>query len=133
MSLNASKIRLDSVRKCDVYWKGISDRIRTLCLGALVLVWGVFSQKREETGLLVTVPEKELLLAAAALAVIVIAFDFAEYLFGVQLQANPCGRNRRIAFISLRNMGDANAQAEDSRRAVSVGDAMRSSLLDLTA
>jgi hypothetical protein len=85
---NADSIHAEALKQKDKYWEGISDRTRTLCLGTLVLIWGILSQKVGESGLTYAAHTKSDLLKIAACAVIVLALDYIEYLaaFGYRCQ-----------------------------------------------
>jgi hypothetical protein len=77
----------------DLYWNGLSDRTRSLCLGTLVLIWSIFTEKKFETGFLVSPNAKRALLAIAASSVFVIALDLMEYVLGLQLRRKLSGES----------------------------------------
>jgi uncharacterized membrane protein len=61
---------------------GISERTRAMCLGSLVVIWGMFSQK--EARISPSVREAHWLLGVAVAMVVVLALDMLELLFGIQ-------------------------------------------------
>lgn len=91
MATNAAGHLADSLKQKDEYAKGISDRTRTLSLGALVLIWGIFSQKAGDSDLKFDPHSKADLLIVAACAVIVLAFDFFEYIAAYEYRRQQAG------------------------------------------
>jgi hypothetical protein len=71
-----------SVReKRQYYLDGLSDRVRTMCLGSLVLIWGLLTQQ-ETIRLQISATQDRGLLWVAFAAVAVLALDILEYVFG---------------------------------------------------
>jgi hypothetical protein len=71
-----------------------SRRTRALCIGALILIWGLFSDKADVR----LSPSPQLLhwlLGIALAAVVVLALDVAENLFGYQDSRKALGENVR--------------------------------------
>jgi len=67
----------------DSFLNGISERTRTMALGALVTVWGLFTGK--DHGMVTLSPRSSRALLFLALgAVLVLVLDFVEYAFGYQ-------------------------------------------------
>ena len=63
------------------YFNALSDRTRTLCLGALALIWGILIQKSPEHGIHTTHVTKVFLFVIGFLAIFVLVLDFGEYAF----------------------------------------------------
>jgi hypothetical protein len=84
-------IRLKEIEKRDKYWEGISERTRALCLGTLVLIWGIFSQKKGDATIFFSPRAKLFLLAIAGISVLVLGFDFLEYLASFQHHRRASG------------------------------------------
>ena len=66
--------------KGGTYDSGISDRIRAMSLGCLVLIWGIFAGESKE--LVLSLSIKIALLCIGLGAVLVLLFDFVEYALG---------------------------------------------------
>jgi hypothetical protein len=69
----------DTVRR-DLYRNGLSDRTRTMCVGALVLIWGLLTQKQDEINL--SAMDRRSLMRVAVTVVVVLGLDLAEYVMG---------------------------------------------------
>jgi hypothetical protein len=67
----------------DASLAAVSDRTRTMCVGALVLIWGVFSEKGD-VKLSLSPRRTDWLLAVGLGAIIVLALDVVEFLFAYQ-------------------------------------------------
>jgi hypothetical protein len=81
---DADASRAEAEKRQESFWLGVSDRTRSMCLGSLVLVWGIFSQKKDEAILQVSSSSKVLLLAVALFSVVVVGIDLVEYLASFQ-------------------------------------------------
>ncbi len=107
MAGGAQAILDEALKQRDKYWEGISERTRTLCLGTLVVIWGVFSQKTNETGLSFDAYARSALLKIAACAVVVLGLDFAEYLAAFQYRRQLSGDRvfgRKFRYQSLEKV-----------------------------
>ncbi|MGD1082190.1 MAG: hypothetical protein ABR881_28060 [Candidatus Sulfotelmatobacter sp.] len=69
--------------KRDAFLDSISDRVRTMSLGALVVVWGLFTGK-EQNAFHFGVRSEIALLCVAIGAVLVVILDLIEYSMGYQ-------------------------------------------------
>jgi hypothetical protein len=96
MNANADAYLEKSRIQKEKYWKGVSDRTRTLSLGALVLIWGIFSQKVGESELKFDATSKSYLLGIALCAVVVLALDFFEYLAAYRYRRQQAGEEVRF-------------------------------------
>lgn len=65
----------------DKYLDGINDRIKTMALGTLVLIWGLFIGD-EHKGLVLSKGSRIALLVVALGSVLVLLLDYLEYLMG---------------------------------------------------
>lgn len=79
MEENASATLARRKKERDDYLNALSDRTRTLCLGTVVLLWGILTQKDSDHGLAVTRPWKIALLVIGFSAIVVLVLDFGEY------------------------------------------------------
>jgi len=77
----AATAKQQDERRRDFFRSGLSDRSRTMSLGALVLIWGVFTEKSGE-GIKLTPDLKRALFVVAIGAVLVLMLDFVEYVAG---------------------------------------------------
>lgn len=98
MELNASETLAARRKERDAYLGGLSDRTRTLCLGALALIWGIFSQKKGDQGIDVSRPWKISLLTVGLAAIVVLVFDFLEYACAYQYRRKLAGEVIRGKF-----------------------------------
>jgi hypothetical protein len=71
-------------KRRDDYFAGLSERIRTMSLGTLVVIWGLFSSDKSALTGTLTKPFKVALLAIALSSVIVLTIDLLEHIFGYQ-------------------------------------------------
>lgn len=95
MKMDADEILRESEKKRDAYWDGLSDRTRTLCLGTLALIWGIFDQKKSADGLDVSRHSKIALLTIGLSAILVLVLDFGEYVFGFEYRRKLAGEEVR--------------------------------------
>src|SRR5438552_10618793 len=97
---SAAAIATQAAQQSATLMGGISDRTRSLCLGALVVIWGILSQKKGESPFNPTLGERRVLLGIALSVVIVLALDFMEYLAAFQ-RTQKLGGMRNICFRNL--------------------------------
>jgi hypothetical protein len=76
-------LRAREARRVDAA-KGVSERTRTFCLGALALIWGIFSEKKGEGSLNASLFWKRILLGTGIALVVVLVADFLEFVAGFQ-------------------------------------------------
>jgi hypothetical protein len=81
---SAGAIAAQAAHQSATLMANISERTRTLCLGALVTIWGILSQKKGESPFNPNGGQRRVLIAIALCAVIVLALDFVEYLAAFQ-------------------------------------------------
>lgn len=81
----AGRTREAATAKRELYLNGVSERTRSLCLGALILVWGLFTQKAGEGMLNVRHWQSIALAIVGVGAIVVLTFDMAEFWFGFRL------------------------------------------------
>jgi hypothetical protein len=81
----AARAQADATTKRELYLNGISERTRSLCLGALILIWGLFTQKVGEGMLNVRHWQRIALAIVGIGAIVVLTFDMAEFWFGFRL------------------------------------------------
>lgn len=79
--------------KRDASFAAVSDRTRSMCVGALVLIWGVFSENGNAK-LPLSHERTDWLLAVGLGAVIVLALDVMEFLFAYQSSRQALGENK---------------------------------------
>lgn len=79
---DANKTHEAQVAKRDQYAERLSDRTRTSCLGALAIIWGIFSEKKAEDALGIGPLSKKALLFVAFFAIVTLTLDFAESAIG---------------------------------------------------
>jgi hypothetical protein len=77
----------------NVYLNGLSDRTRTLCLGSLALIWGIFSQKKGDHEVEVSHKWKVVLLCIGLSAIVVLVLDFGEYVCAFQHRRKLAGED----------------------------------------
>ncbi len=82
-------------KKRDSFLDGINERIRTMVIGALVVIWGLFNGN-EHGAVRVGPGTSRALLGIAAASVLVLIFDSLEYVMGYQLA------RQRISRVKLR-------------------------------
>jgi hypothetical protein len=99
MPLDANAVIKDLDAKTEKYWDGISERTRALCLGSLVLIWGIFSQKKGDVVIAFSFRQKLALLSIALMSVVVIGCDLLEYLAAFQYHRRAGGT--KVIFNSL--------------------------------
>lgn len=87
----------------ETFRSGLSDRSRTMSLGALVLIWGVFTEKSGE-GIKLTSDLKRALFAVAIGAVLVLVLDFIEYIAGYFSTFPPRAGRLRIERVLNRSV-----------------------------
>jgi hypothetical protein len=77
----------------DAYLNKLGDRTRTFCLGTVVLVWGIFSEKGDKIDIVHSRRSKGALLCIALSAVVVVALELVEcawaYLYRRKLAGEP--------------------------------------------
>ncbi len=79
---------------------GASERVRAMCLGTLILIWGIFSQKTDSR--MVHSPAlQHWLLVVALAAVIVLGLDVLEFLLAYQDSRETLGQISRPKLINL--------------------------------
>ena len=69
----------------------LSERTRTLCLGALALIWGIFVEKKDDKGLNTPLLWKRVLVGIGLSLIIVLICDFLEYISAFQFHRKQAG------------------------------------------
>jgi hypothetical protein len=73
------------------YLNGLSDRTRTLCLGTLVLIWGLLTQTGGDHSLDISKALRISLLTVGLLSIFVLVCDFLEFTFGYRKSREQAG------------------------------------------
>lgn len=75
----------------DAFLDKLSNRTRTLCLGTVVLIWGIFTEKDDKLGIVLSHSSRVALVCIAFSAIVVLTLEFAEYVCGFQYRRRLAG------------------------------------------